>query len=385
MNAIYANIVKKDLGKSLLFMGFFICLITAILLLQGLKYSSSLWVLINFSYSEWKEYLDRVLSILFDWSIVTGIFFSIQFFIRTTTTKVKEVIKSVTAGFIIGFTFSYLMAAGIAIILFIPLGILSLFMTEIIKYATFQFTFLVATYLVVILIFMDAPKLVYFLIKEGNWYFKILGILGALLLINQILMVIISGYELIIRNSFWRTRLDAFILATVVSLIVSVILTAFLERREKFGTIVFISLGIYIFSIIAGNISENIFHWGELPSALTAAFCAPIVFSLVVKIMRVYGIGAIFGILGLFGGAGIGFFVDWTAKYKIIGQNWTGILCGTMLTVGIGVSFGLVFANLFSGWLVNRFRIRPYLGCCVYIGLIAGIVIGMVAGGFIQR
>jgi hypothetical protein len=79
MNSIYTNTVKKEIKGSLIISAIILCLLSAVLFLQSIKFASSLWVLLEFGYGEWKKYLLSMLGSLEIWAIVTGIIFSIQF------------------------------------------------------------------------------------------------------------------------------------------------------------------------------------------------------------------------------------------------------------------------------------------------------------------
>jgi hypothetical protein len=103
------------------------------------------------------------------------------------------------------------------------------------------------------------------------------------------------------------------------------------------------------------------------------------------KVISNNGINAVAAIFGMTGGVIIGLFIDQYIKLKIVGQGWSGILIGTVITIFFGLAFGLMFGSTISNVLVNNFRIKPVIAFCIANGLLLGTILGMVFGGFIAR
>jgi len=360
-------------------------LVGAVLFLQSMKFASSLWVLLEFGYMEWSEYLLPMLRYLVIWAALTGAIFAVEFFAHSPSNDPKGVLRDVVVGFINGFVFTYLIVLVLAILLYIPLGVISIFAPDIVKFATLAFALLVAAYMVFIWIAIDTPSLLFQVIKRGNWYFRLLAGLGALLLATQILGAIVGALRIILHNSIWRVRFDAFILAVGVSLLTTIVMNVLLIRREALVKVVFAIVIVYIASIVTGNVSDHLFHWGELPSALVAAVGGPVVYTLVAKALIRYGMSAIAHILGLVCGLVIGLLAAHFTKLRITGQGWFGILCGTVIVILLGVGFGLSVGGTITNWLIDRVRIKPVIAFWLGAGLILGIVAGMLFGGFAAR
>ena len=75
---------------------------------------------------------------------------------------------------------------------------------------------------------------------------------------------------------------------------------------------------------------------------------------------------------------------QWTSL-RIIGQGLSGILCGTLLTIGFGVSFGVILGNAIIDILVQKLKIEPFTGFLLWSGIVVGIILGVVSGGFMAR
>jgi len=90
-------------------------------------------------------------------------------------------------------------------------------------------------------------------------------------------------------------------------------------------------------------------------------------------------------IVGLIGGLGIGLLIANLTKLKIIGQDWFGIICGSTIALGFGISFGFILGPRIGELIIKVFRVRPIIGIFISIGFIVGVMIGMVIGGFVNR
>jgi hypothetical protein len=383
MNSIYANTVKKEIKGGLIILAVFLCLLSVVLFLQSIKFASSLWVLLEFGYGEWKKYLLSMLDSLVIWAILTGIIFSIQFFISSPGNNLKKILSRTVIGFVTGFIFTYLLVLAIGIILYIPLGTISIFLPGIIKFATLEFAWLVAAYIIFIFIIVDAPRMLFYAISKGNWYFKLMGILVAFWLGIQILKAFVVGILIILENSIWQTNIA--LVAIGLSLIMTVIINILSIRHEAITKIIFAVIIVYIASLITGNVAFGVFHWGEIPSLILASFVGPIAYSFAAKIIIHYGINAVLNIFGMVGGISIGLLIDYYTKLRIVGQGWFGILCGTVLTIGFGIAFGLWFGSTLSNFLIDKMKINSLAGFWIFVGLFLGIITGMVFGGFLAR
>jgi hypothetical protein len=383
MNSIYTSTAKQVTKGSLTVLAIILCLALGVLLLQSRKFVSSLGVLLEFGYDAWDMYLLSMLQSLVIWALVTGIIFSIQFLIYTPDNNPKKIFSRMALGFIIGFIFTYLLVLIIGVIIYIPLGTISLFMPEIIKYATLAFAWLVAAYIVFIFIAIDAPRLLHYVIKEGNSFFKLLGLLMAMLLGVQVLKAIVGGLSIVMENSTWRT--NAALLAIGLSLLSTISINLVLLRRQALPKIIFTIAIVYIASIVTGNLSYSVFHWGELLSFLLAAFIGPIAYSLVARKITSFGITAIPGILGFMGGSITGLLIAQYGNVRIIGQGLGGILCGTMIAIGFGLAFGLLWGPAIGSLLIAKAGISPVVGYRIGVGVWLGIIVGVVSGGFMAR
>jgi hypothetical protein len=359
------------------------CLLSAILFLQSVKFASNLWVILEFGYGEWGKYLLSMLDSLKIWAILAGIIFSIQFFVDAPANDLKKILLGKAAGFITGFIFTYFLVLIIGIIIYIPLGIISIFMPEIIIFATLQFAWLVATYIIFMFIAIDTPQMLFYVIKQGNWYIKLLGVLMTVLLGVQSLKAITGGLLIIMKNSIWQTNTS--LVAIGISIIITIVINIIFFKRESISKVVFTIVIVYIASIITGNVSYGVFHWGEFPSLALASFIGPLLYTSVAKTIIIYGINAISGILGFIGGFVIGIFIDQYTKLRIIGQGWFGIFCGTMITIGFGIGFGLIWGPSISHLLLTKAKINPLTSFCLGAGSFLGIIVGMVSGGFLAR
>ena len=324
-----------------------------------------------------------MLNSLIIWAIVTGIIFSIEFIGNTPVNNFKKTLLDTVIGFISGFIFTYFIVLVIGIIIFIPLGILSIFIPDIIVFATMQFALLLATYIIFILIAVDTPLMLFYVIKQGNWYFKSLGILIVGLLMVQTLKAILGGLIILMNHSIWRT--NTFLVAIGLSLLVTIVVNIILLKKGTISKVVFTILIVYVASIITGNVSFGVFNWGAFLSFGLTVFIGPIIYSLVAKIIINQGINAVSGIFGFIGGLIIGIVIDQHTGLRIIGQGWFGILCGTLITAAFSIAFGLLWGPAISNFLITTTKIKPIIGFCIGYGLFFGIVVGMIAGGFLGR
>lgn len=382
MNSLYASAVKKESKISLIVFAVILCLLIAVLGLQSVKFASSLWVLLKFGHGQWGEHLLRMLGSLAIWAVLAGIVFASEFLVHAPADDPKKALSGMAVGFVTGFAFTYFLVLTIGIFLYIPLGLVSVFIPSIVRFATLQFAWLVSAYVIFVLIATDAPRFLFYVIKRGNWYFRLLGILMALLLGVQILRAIVGGLSLIMHNSTWRT--NTAVVALGVSLLVTSITNIVLLRGEAIAKTILAIMAVYIAATITGNVSYSGLGWGDFPSLILASFVGPITYSFVAKAIINHGVTAASGIVGFIGGITSGLLIDHLIGLRIIGKGWSGILCGTMIVIGYGVAFGLLWGPAISR-LLDRTRIKPIVSLSLGVGVFLGITVGMVAGGFIAR
>ena len=179
--------------------------------------------------------------------------------------------------------------------------------------------------------------------------------------------------------------ISPFILAFGVSLLVSALINLkFFKYKTKYEKIAVI-FSVYFLSVITGNLSEHIFHLGEYGAALVTAFFGPIIFSFVLHKSMENKENALSIIAGGIFGFGVGlFFANYTGL-SIIGQGWFGIICGTSIALGLGISFGLMLAPRIGELMTNVFRFKPTIGLLVSIGFVIGTMAGVIAIGFMNR
>ena len=382
MSSLFASAVKKESKTSLVVFAVILCLLIGVMALQSVKFASSLLVLLEFGHGQWGEHLLSMLGSLAIWAVLTGVVFASEFLLHSPADDPKKAVSGMAVGFVTGFAFTYFLVLIIGILLYIPMGMISLFIPTVIRFATLQFAWLVSAYVIFVLIATDTPRLLFYVIKQGNWYFKLLGILMALLLGVQILRAIVGGLSLIMDNSTWRT--NTAVVALGVSLLVTIITNIVLLRGEAIAKTVLAIMAVYIAATVTGNVSYSQLGWGDFPSLILASFVGPITYSFVAKAIIGHGMTAIFGIVGFIGGIIAGLLVDHLTGLRIIGQGWSGILCGTTIVIGFGVAFGLLWGPAISR-LLYRARIKPMVSLSVGVGVFLGIIVGMVVGGLIAR
>lgn len=383
---IYSNIdrLKRDGKSTLIVLAAILLLAFFVLCLQSLKYASSLRVLLVFAYDIWEKFLWRILKTLIAWAILTGILFAIQFAIQPAVTNVKKFLSGLVAGFITGFIFPFFLTLILGISIFIFLGSFSLFFEGIIRYATVEFAWLMAAYLIFLWIAIDTPSLLLEGIKKGKWYIKFMSLLLLLLLIVQVILFCTEGLLIILNNSIMRTNI-AFLLGIGVTLAVTIAACILFLKGYSLQAKIFSIVIVYLASVITGNVTEQLFHWGELPSALVAAFLAPPIYSRLARAIVNNKIRAACYLVSIYAGMLIGLLIDRLTKLSITGKGWDGILCGIAITVFIGAGFGLLYGPALSRLLINRFRFRPEAAFWLGFGLLIGIISGMILGGFITK
>jgi len=316
------------------------------------------------------------------WAVLGGIVFAGEFLVHSPADDPKKALSGMAVGFVTGFAFTYFLVLIIGILLYIPLGIISVFVPSMIRFATLQFAWLVSAYVIFVLIATDAPRLLFYVIKQGNWYFKLLGILMVLLLGVEILRAIVGGLSLIMHNSTWRTNTAVVTLG--VSLLATIVMNIVLLRGEAIAKTILAIMVVYIAATVTGNVSYTELGWGDFASLILASFVGPITYSFVAKAIINHVVTAVSSSVGFIGGVASGLLIGHLTGLRIIGQGWSGILCGTTIVIGLGMAFGLLWGSAITR-LLDRMRIKPVVSLSMGVGVFLGITVGLVAGGFIAR
>ena len=387
MNSASFHELKREGKAGLTIMAVILLILAGVLFLQSRVFNSSLWVLWEFAYDTWQEYLWRILRILVIWAGMTGAIFAMEFGSNPANTDFKRLLTSLIIGFVNGFVFTYFLVFALGVLIFIPLGLTSLFIKDIVEYATLEFALLSAGSIVFLWIALDTPHLLLDVIKDGNWYFKMLAGLLMLELGIQVLEVSVGILKIVMESSrwMWMIREDAGLLMVFGTLLVTLIASWKILGPLPLPKMVFPVIGVYVASVASGNLSQIIFQWGEIPSALVAAVVGPIVYSQAAKAILQQGIVAVFGLVGIFTGVLAGMFIAHYTKIAIIGQGWFGILCGTLMTLGLGIAFGGILGQPLINVLVSKTRLKPEVTMSISLGWILGIILGTVLGGFLAR
>ena len=385
MNTVTLQELKKDAKAGWTLIAVILLVLAGVLFLQSRAFNSSLWVLLQFAYENWQDYLWHILRSLVVWAGMTGVIFAMEFASNPANTDSKRLFKSLFTGFMTGFTFPYFLVFGLGLLIFIPLGLLSLFIEDIVIYATLEFAWLTAAYIIFLWIAMDTPMLLLEGIANGSWTVKLLAGTLLLLLVVQVLQALLSIWRIILESCRWMHRMDAGLLTVFGSLVVTVFVSRKTLGRQPAGIMILTVIGVYIVSVATGNLSQLVFDWGEMPTALVAAFVGPVVYSQAAKAILRHGVGSVFVMFTVLAGMLMGLFFAHYGKLAIIGQGWFGILCGTSIAIGFGIAFGGLWAQTLVKVLVMRTRLKPEIAMGMGVGLFLGIVLGMVLGGFLAR
>jgi hypothetical protein len=382
---LFTSLLEKEIKGRIYFVVSILLVALLVAIGQSDQFVSSLWVITEFGFNYWSKHIHTMFDDFYWWAIISGVFGGIGAFVGSTSTELKKIAISTFIGFGIGFAFTYLLIFSVSIIIYVPLGIFSFVFPDQIHFLSFGFAFLCSTYIVFTIIALDTPPLLLEIIKTAQLYFKLLAVLFGSLLVIQIMQMTLSILQILMEYSIWKVHLPAFILAFGVSLLLTVIISLRILRNETKYKKVAIIAGGYILSIATGNLSGNGFYLGEYPSALITTFFAAIVYPYVLNkvqksIVSVTSIAA-GGICGL----GLGLFVANYTGLSIIGQGWFGIMCGVSITLGLGISFGLMIAPRIGELMTKLFRFRPLVGFLISIGFAIGTMSGFIVGGFINR
>jgi len=384
-NSVFSTILENETkrGKNFLLTVLGISLLVAIG--QSIRFSSSLWVVVKFGIVHWQDDIVEVLDNIVMWAILTGIVFAIEAFINSSTTEIKNLLVGLSFSFGIGFASPYLFVLIVGFILYIPLGLFSFIFPDKVYFLSMGFAILCSTYIVFSLIAIDTPRFLVEIIKTTPIYLKILAALLLLRLALQASMMVLSILRTLMEYSIWRVHPPAFIIAFGVTLITTIVINLVVLRGESKYKKITIIVSVYLLSIITGNITENLFHWGEYSSAFVAAIISPIVYSYLLNIIQKNIVITLPALAGLVGGLGTGFFITHYSELSIIGQGWFGILCGTSIALGFGISFGFLLGPSIGEFITKFLRLKPVVGFLITTGFIAGTIMGIVIGGFVNR
>ena len=177
----------------------------------------------------------------------------------------------------------------------------------------------------------------------------------------------------------------AFIIAFGGTFVITILINLTFIREELFLKKGVIIISVYFASVITGNISQSLFHWGEYASAFVAAAVAPLAYSLIVNRIQKKNLRVLPVVIGLFGGLAAGSFIVFVTHTKIVAQNWLGIICGSTLVLGFGIAFGMILGPPVGELIVRVFKVRSTIGPFISIGFLIGTMIGFVVGGFANR
>jgi len=274
----------------------------------------------------------------------------------------------------------------VTLIFYIPLGIASFIFPKHFIFTSLGFALLCSTITIFILIAIDTPNLLIFVFRNiKSSFVKLIAILCGLLLIIQISSTLLIIAMIIIRNSVWQNNIYAFIIGIIFPLILSIVLVLIFLQNEHWKAKILFIISIFILSVISGNIFEDLFHVGEVISALITLIVWPFVFTKLFKLISRNYIFSIFIISGIVVGLGLGLGFAHLMGLRIIGQGLFGLLCGTIIAIGFGISLGFIFGPRIVEFIDKLLKIGIENTIGMGCGSIIGILIGTIIGGFINR
>ena len=379
-----ANPLMKDIRTNLIILAVLLAAAGCVLVLQSFGYASSLPVLWESGQDIWGPPLSLMLQILAIWAIVLGALFAVRGVTTPVTKYGSEFWEAIFKGFPLGLALPFVLALGAGLCIFIPLGLLSLLVPDVYPYATLQFAWLAAAYLVFLWIVVGMPSVLGGVFMQRRWYYKIMAVLLFFQLSLDILQAGMGALQILVKDSVWQTNNNALLLALFGSLLVSIAVVLWSFRGQPALTIVYAIAGIYMASLVTGNFSERLFGWGEVPSAILALL-SPLIYLQVAKwILRRDGT-AVAGLTAGYIGLLVGLLVDTMLQLRITGQGWISLLWGVIVVLGIGLALGYFLGRRLTKLVVNRFQLLPSLLKHMDTGLVAGLMAGMFIGGFLAR
>lgn len=378
------NPLKRDARTSLLILGVLLAVAGVVLVLQSFIYASSIPQLLETGQNIWGEMLGLMLQILTIWAVVLGVVLAVQFVTQPVMKYGSDFWMAVITGFPLGLVIPFLRVLGAGLCLFIPLGLLSLFIVDIYLFATLQFAWLAGAYLAFLWIVVGMVPVLAGVFRQKKWYYKFIAVALLFQLALDFVQSLLDVLQILLQNSVWQLNSSALLLALFGSLLMSVAAVLWSLRGQLALTIVYAITGTYIASVVTGNFSERLFHWGEIPSAILA-FLAPLAYVQVAKwILRRDG-AAVACLAAGFAGLLTGLLIDQLLQLRITGQSWLSYLYGILVVLGVGLILGVFLGRRVTKLLLSRFNLQSFLLQSMDIGLTAGLMTGLLMGGLLAR
>lgn len=98
MNNLNSTIVKKQTKEGMVICATILGIAIAVLIMQSIKYTSSVWVVLKVGFEEWQKFLLPMLESLLIWAMVTGIIFAVEYVRHPPKQDVKKFISSAVSG-----------------------------------------------------------------------------------------------------------------------------------------------------------------------------------------------------------------------------------------------------------------------------------------------
>ena len=386
MDTYIQDFTEKLLKRGIILIFLLVVTSLIIAICQSHEFASSLWIIFKVGFDQWHEYISRMIQYIVIWAIVTGAMFIIQFIVNNPIDEGGKYISGMLFSFVTGFISPFAMIIVLALAYYLPLGIASFIFPENFIFTSPGFAMLCSLMTVFLLIALDTPDLLIFAIwKMKSLYIKLIAILLSLLLIFQISSTLIIMAMIIIRNSVWRKSFYAFMIGEILPIIISILLVLILLRNKHWKAKILFIFSIYILSVIAGNMIEDLFQVGELTSALITIIVWPFLFTnLFKRIANNYTL-SIFIISGITIGLGLGLGFAHIMGLRIVGQGLVGLFCGTSIAIGFGISLGFIFGPRIVAFIDKLLKIGIINTMGMGFGSIIGILSGTVIGGFLNR
>jgi hypothetical protein len=379
-----SNPLHRDTRTSLVILGSLLAAAFGVLVLQSVTYASSVAQIWETGQILWGEPLSMLMQILVIWGVVLGIVCAVEFVTQPAMKYGSEFWGAMMTGLPLGFILPFLRVLGFGLVIYIPLGLLSPMVPELFPFATLQFAWMAAAYMVFLWLVVGMVPLLGGIFLMRKWYYKFMAVALFFLLLLDTLQCLLAALPALVNNSIWVTSDTAFVLALGGSLLMSILVTVWSLRGQTVLTIVYAMTGIYIASIATGNFSERLFQWGEMPSAILALL-APLVYVQVVKwILRRDGTAVAClaaGYLGLLAGL----LIDNLLQLRVTGQSWLSVLYGVIVLLGAGLVLGYFLGRRITKLLAGRFHLELALLRYMDIGQVAGLMAGMLIGGILAR
>jgi hypothetical protein len=332
----------------------------------------------------WGETLQLMLEILVIWSVVVGVVLAVRYVTHPVIKYGGEFWEAVVTGFPLGVTLPFALTLACGLLLYIPLGLLSMLVPEVYPFATLQFAWLAAGYLVFLWIVVGIVPLLAGVFRMRRWYYKFIAVLLYFLLAQDILQTGTNAIQILLNYSIWQTNNLALLVGVFGSLLVSSAAVLWSLRGQPALVTVYVITGIYLASIVTGNFSQRLFGWGEVPAALLALL-APLLYLKVAKwILRRDGT-AVAGLVAGYVGLLAGLLIDNLLALRITGHGWISLLWGIIVVLGLGLALGYFLGRRLNKLLADRLQLQQILLKYMDSGLVAGIMAGMFIGGFLAR